>query len=370
MTNIRGVNSRQTQGETVVTARGRHFAVCGRCVSTVPRSSAIMPAQPNRARQVSKRHGRADLAAWPNEPMRWRSEPLDAPAEDDFGQLCAALSAKRARPRVPGRRSTPRRNRETPTPRRARGDRAARGSPARRRLRRASACVTICACCWSRSARAPEIAAPGPAARAAKLGKLLDLLERRIDAVAEAKAADTAPSHCRGCLDRIKPNPPIPSPTSPSRPAILVPLPVSRPPIAAPRRPSAAEKAAVQPPRRAPDPLAAIMALSEDRAPGAVYLSRPPGRRRASARCSNHVAAARGCPPSRRMSESRLAINFANKSASTLPPESTPTTTLPLDVELAGEQRGEPDGAARLHHQLQFAERIAHRGGRPRRRSR
>src|SRR5665811_981506 len=36
-------------------------------------------------------------------------------------------------------------------------------------------------------------------------------------------------------------------------------------------------------------------------------------------------------------------------------------TNIAKAVEFAGEQRGEPDVAARLHHQLQFVKRIAHR---------
>src|ERR1035437_906325 len=36
-------------------------------------------------------------------------------------------------------------------------------------------------------------------------------------------------------------------------------------------------------------------------------------------------------------------------------------TNIAKAVEFTGEQRGEPDGAARLHHQLQFVKRIAHR---------
>ena len=49
------------------------------------------------------------------------------------------------------------------------------------------------------------------------------------------------------------------------------------------------------------------------------------------------------------------ATSFANRSASTLPPESTMTTFLPLGIDAAGEQRGKADGAAGLDHQLQFA---------------
>src|ERR1035437_11103288 len=36
-------------------------------------------------------------------------------------------------------------------------------------------------------------------------------------------------------------------------------------------------------------------------------------------------------------------------------------TNIAKAVEFAGEQRGEPDGAARLHHTLTFVKRIAHR---------
>ncbi len=68
----------------------------------------------------------------------------------------------------------------------------------------------------------PEIDAAGPPARAAKLSKLLDLLERRLDAMAGGNAADTAPSHLTVVPRLDEPELPIPSPASAQAPAIAL----------------------------------------------------------------------------------------------------------------------------------------------------
>ena len=121
----------------------------------------------------------------------------------------------------------------------------------------------------------PEIDAADPPARAVKLAKLLDLFERRIDAMAEARAperpADAAP-RARIALAE----------TEPTRAQLFV-LPMRNEPEAPPPAPAkiAAPKAAVAPQAAAAqaappaadvievaapptDPLAAIMALSAD----------------------------------------------------------------------------------------------------------
>ncbi len=145
----------------------------------------------------------------------------------------------------------------------------------------------------------PEIDAADPPARAVKLAKLLDLFERRVDAMAEARASELpadaaprarialaesapapAPEPARAQLFvlpmRNEPEAPPPAPTSLAPPP--QPSPVSTPKpatiavpevavvpetIAAKAAPSPAnvEKAAAVPPG---DPLAALMALSAD----------------------------------------------------------------------------------------------------------
>jgi hypothetical protein len=142
----------------------------------------------------------------------------------------------------------------------------------------------------------PEIDAADPPARAVKVAKLLDLFERRIDAMAEARAselpADAAP-RARIALAESAPAPeparaqlfvlpmrnepeapppapaslappPQPSPVSTPKPAtIAVPKAAVAPQAAVARAapPAAAVVEAAVPPA---DPLAAIMALSAD----------------------------------------------------------------------------------------------------------
>ena len=108
----------------------------------------------------------------------------------------------------------------------------------------------------------PQIDAAGPATQALQLAKLLDLLERRIDALAEARPAALAPpesgagrhADARASLAAVPPPEqselPIPSPAGAQAPSMT---------LVGNAKP-AAQPAAAPP----PDPLAALMALSED----------------------------------------------------------------------------------------------------------
>ena len=145
-----------------------------------------------------------------------------------------------------------------------------------------------------RSAR-PQIDARPLPARAAKLAGLLDLLERRIEELAQAKAEAPAPADETLAAQRM-PEPPVEEPARahlavvqpPDEPELPIPSPPGAQPVAialvgavanipevsvfdsAPPAPDVVEQAAAQPaavPKTAQtpaDPLAAIMALSED----------------------------------------------------------------------------------------------------------
>ena len=226
-----------------------------------------------------------------NEPLALAIRPPDAPNEDDFLALCAALSQS-ARGRAflaeHARRS---RNADNEALLAAIGRIEARlqaDASAAQRLRDDLRMLLTAI----RLAR-PEIDAAGPATRAAKLAKLLDLFERRIDAMAEARPADGAlPSGvaagARVPLDEPEParaqlivvplpdEPELPIPSS----AGFEPRPVSSPAsapamIRVPTVELAADVAVAEPASPAtniiedaaaplPDPLAALMALSED----------------------------------------------------------------------------------------------------------
>jgi hypothetical protein len=93
----------------------------------------------------------------------------------------------------------------------------------------------------------PEIDGAGPAAKAIKLSALLDLLERRIDAMSEAKPAALAPPDEDALTAALAVVPPLDEPE--------LPIPASA--GFEPRSVATIESA----PR---DPLAALMALSED----------------------------------------------------------------------------------------------------------
>lgn len=189
----------------------------------------------------------------PNEALALAITPLPvAPSEDDYRAFCAALSESgRGRAFLD---EYARRNRNADTQallaaiERIEAHLQADAS-AVQRLRDDLRMLLIAI----RLAR-PEIDAAGPATQAAKLSKLLDLLERRIDAMAEVKPADAAPDDCadtaRAQLAVLPP---------PDEPELPIPSPASFEPRLVEN--AATEPAALPPP---PDPLAAIMALSED----------------------------------------------------------------------------------------------------------
>ncbi len=213
----------------------------------------------------------------PNEPLALALQPpAAAPSEDDYQAFCAALSDSQRGRALLAEYARRNRNADTEALLTAIGRIEARLSAdasAVQRLRDDLRMLLIAI----RLVR-PAIDAAGPAAKAAKLTALLDLLERRIDAMAEAKPAafvpstddapgaqampDEPPETVRARLTVVppldEPELPIPSPAS------FAPQPVSLRASALPT-PSFVETPAAAPatpPRR--DPLAAIMALSED----------------------------------------------------------------------------------------------------------
>jgi hypothetical protein len=240
-----------------------------------------------------------------NEPLALAIRPPDAPTEDSFQTLCAALSAsERGRAFLA---EYARRNRQADTEAlllvigRIEAQLQADGS-AVQRLREDLRLLLFAI----RLAR-PEVDAAASATRAAKLAKLLDLFESRIDAMTggtpavEALGGTATPddpaqavrAHLAVVPSPDEPELPIPSPVSAQPPAILrlrdrekrepvvvqepaqtnvvpiaeaappAPLAASAPPAVA-EKTAIAEKAAVAPAVPPPDPLAAIMALSED----------------------------------------------------------------------------------------------------------
>ena len=199
----------------------------------------------------------------PNEPLALAIKPPAAPSEDDFLTLCAALSASGRGRAFLAEYARRNRNADTEALLAVIGRIEARlhaDASAVQRLRDDLRMLLIAI----RLAR-PEIDAADPATQAAKLTKLLNLLERRIDAMAEVKPADAMPdepaesarAHLAVVPPPDEPELPIPSPASfEPRPISLVHDPEK---ISAP--PAVIEASVATPP---PDPLAAITALSDD----------------------------------------------------------------------------------------------------------
>jgi hypothetical protein len=197
----------------------------------------------------------------PNEPLARAIPPSpEAPSEDDYRAFCAALSeSSRGRALLA---EYDRRNRVADTEmllaaiERLEAHLRAEGS-AVQRLRDDLRMLLIAI----RIVR-PEIEAIGPAAaKAAKLTALLELLERRIDAMAELKPAETAPAGAAHGPLAVVPThdePELPIPST----ARFEPRPVDFGAGASPS-PAVVDDAAA-PATPPADPLAAIMALSED----------------------------------------------------------------------------------------------------------
>ena len=201
----------------------------------------------------------------PNETLALAIKPPAAPNEDDFLTLCAALSESGRGRAFLAEYARRNRNADTEALLAAIGRIEARlraDASAVQRLRDDLRMLLIAI----RLAR-PEIDAADPATQPAKLTKLLDLLERRIDAMAEVKSADatldepaeSARAHLAVVAPPDEPELPIPSPASfEPRPISLV---HDLEKTSAPALPAVIEANVAAPP---PDPLAAIMALSDD----------------------------------------------------------------------------------------------------------
>jgi hypothetical protein len=199
-----------------------------------------------------------------NEPLALAIRPPDAPNEDDFLALCAALSESGRGRAFLAEYARRNRNADTEALLAAIGRIEARlraDASAVQRLRDDLRMLLIAI----RLVR-PEIDAADPATQPVKLTKLLDLLERRIDAMAEAKPADATPDEPEPARAQLavvappdEPELPIPSPASfEPRPISLV---HDLEETSAPTVPAVIEASVIAPP---PDPLAAIMALSDD----------------------------------------------------------------------------------------------------------
>jgi hypothetical protein len=197
-----------------------------------------------------------------NEPLALAIRPPDATNDDVFLTLCAALSQS-ARGRAflaeHARRS---RNTDNELLLIAIGRIEARlqaDASAVQRLRDDLRMLVTAI----RLAR-PEIDAAAPPARAVKLAKLLDLFERRIDAMAEARLSELPPDGAPRARIALAESEParaqlivLPLPQEPE-----VPAPVAAAEAAPQTAPPAAAVAALATPPA--NPLAAIMALSDD----------------------------------------------------------------------------------------------------------
>lgn len=199
-----------------------------------------------------------------NEPLALAIRPPAAPNEDEYLTLCAALSQS-ARGRAFLAEHTRRsRNADNEMLLGAIGRIEARllaDASAVQRLRDDLRMLVTAI----RLAR-PEIDSAAPPARAVKLAKLLDLFERRIDAIAEARVSeppDDAPPRARIALAEPARAQLIVLPL-PAEPEVLTPAPVDATPVE-PAPQTAPRTVAVAAPATPPaNPLAALMALSED----------------------------------------------------------------------------------------------------------
>jgi len=215
-----------------------------------------------------------------NEPLALAIRPPNAP-EDDYFRLCALLS-QNARGRAflaeHARRSRAADQEALLAAITRIEARLKEDGSAVQRLRDDSRMLVTAI----RLAR-PEIDAAGPATRAAKLGKLIDLLEDRIDAMAAARpaalTADEAPE-IGATMQEAEPARPefvvVPLPDEPElpipSPKRFAPRPVPAPATIAVREAAVTTEVVVAqsaPPHavaaaRPADPLAALLALSEE----------------------------------------------------------------------------------------------------------
>jgi len=202
-----------------------------------------------------------------NEPLALAIEPPDAPTEDEYLTLCAALSQSARGRAFLAEHSRRSRNADNELLLAAIGRIEARlqaDASAVQRLRDDLRMLVTAI----RLAR-PEIDAADPPARMVKLAKLLDLFERRIDAIAEARVneapADAAPRARIALADAVPARAQLIVLPLPAEPEVLTPAPAAA--AEAEAVPEATTQAmppaAAEPPAPA-NPLAAIMALSED----------------------------------------------------------------------------------------------------------
>jgi hypothetical protein len=203
-----------------------------------------------------------------NEPLALAIRPPDAPNDDEYLSLCAALSQS-ARGRAflaeHARRS---RNTDNELLLTAIGrieTRLQADASAVQRLRDDLRMLVTAI----RLAR-PEIDAAAPPARAVKLAKLLDLFERRIDAMAEVRLSVLPPDGAPRARIALAESEParaqlivLPLPQEPEGPLALVPTPAGPVETAVEAAPPPVA-AIAQPVAPAANPLAAIMALSDD----------------------------------------------------------------------------------------------------------
>ncbi len=203
-----------------------------------------------------------------NEPLALAIRPPEAPQEasqeDEYLTLCAALSQS-ARGRAFLAEHTRRsRNADNEALLTAIGRIEARlqaDASAVQRLRDDLRMLVTAI----RLAR-PEIDAADPPARAVKLAKLLDLFERRIDAMAEARTSELPDAAPRARIALAE--------TEPSRAQLFV-LPMRNEPEAPPPAPASFEPPRQPAPAKAPEP-ATIAAPKAEIAPAAAVAKAAP----------------------------------------------------------------------------------------------
>jgi len=199
-----------------------------------------------------------------NEPLALAVKPPDAPEEDEYLTLCAALSQSARGRAFLAEHANRSRNTDNELLLTAIGRIEARlqaDASAVQRLRDDLRMLVTAI----RLAR-PEIDAAAPPARAVKLAKLLDLFERRIDAITEARVteapADAAPRARIGLAESEPARAQLIVLPLPQEPEVLTPAPVVEALVEAEAQTAALPAVAL--PTAPANPLAALMALSAD----------------------------------------------------------------------------------------------------------